>query len=202
MVNSVRDSDVKCRIVTAAHRVVASQGVHASTMRGIAAEAGVTTGAVTHYFADKADVMAAVLEYNNRLATERVTERVAGRRGLAALAATVEALVPSDELSLQAWTVLVAFWGHAPAQPVLDAWVTEATSGARGLRSWLGKTLGDAVELGELDAGVDIDHETERALVLIAGLGVMAGGFPQELEQVRRRTKAMLADYLDQLKQR
>ncbi|SNR48182.1 transcriptional regulator, TetR family [Haloechinothrix alba] len=197
MVKTARDSDVKRRIVIAARRVVSEQGVHAATMRGIAAEADVTTGAVTHYFADKADVMAAVLQYNNHLAVDRISGRVAGRRGLDALGATVEALVPMDEESLHIWTVLIAFWGHVPAHRMLDSWVTEG--GATGLRSWLVKIFRDAVSLGELDPDVDVERETERALVLVAGLGLMAGGFPQELEQVRRRTEDLLSDYLDGL---
>lgn len=195
MAKAAREPDVGLRIVIAARRVVARQGVHASTMRSIAAEAGVTTGAVTHYFADKADVMAAVLQYNNQLGVDRITRKVAGKRGVEALTATVEALVPLDEESLHMWTVLIAFWGHAPAQQALDAWVTAGS--ARGLHSWLVKILQDAIALGELPADVDVERETERALVLIAGLGMMAGGFAQELDQVRRRTRDMLGDYFN-----
>src|SRR5690606_25140317 len=44
------------RIVDAAWRLVSSNGVSAATMRAIALEAGVSTGAVTHYFVDKAEV--------------------------------------------------------------------------------------------------------------------------------------------------
>ena len=56
-----RNPEARTRVVAAAWRVVASEGVHGATMRGIAAEAGVTTGFVTHYFADKQQLLVEVL---------------------------------------------------------------------------------------------------------------------------------------------
>lgn len=197
MAKASRDSEVRSRIIEAARRLVAVQGVHSSTMRGIAHEAGVSTGAVTHYFTDKAEVMDAVLKLNYHVAAARIADAVAGLRGIAALKATVEALVPTDEESLRIWTVVIAFWGHRPAQSLLAAGIEQGAD--RGLRAVLVKSLRDAVSDGELPADADVEGEAERLLVLIAGLGFMAGGFEEEVDHVRARTRTMLTKHLAEL---
>lgn len=50
------------RILAAARRVFASDGYAATTNRAIAAAAGITSGAIYHYFASKAELYVAVYE--------------------------------------------------------------------------------------------------------------------------------------------
>lgn len=197
MPQAARQSEARSRIVAAARRLVARAGVHSSTMRGIAREAGVSTGAVTHYFADKAAVMDAVLRHNHDLATRRVVAAVEGARGLASITRTVEALLPTDEESLRIWTVLIAFWGHSPAQALLASGISAESEW--GLRPLVVKGLRDAVSDGQIPPDSDIEGEAERILVLIAGLGFLAGGFAEEMHQVRRRTRTILARHLNEL---
>ena len=51
----------RAAIAAAAADAIADEGIEAVTMKGIAARAGVTTGAVTHYFDDKQEVILAAL---------------------------------------------------------------------------------------------------------------------------------------------
>lgn len=198
MAKQIRDPDAKERIVIAARRLVAKRGVHAASMRGIAQEAGVSTGAVTHYFTGKADVMTAVLRYNNEHIAERIGKAAAGESGLAALRAAMEALLPLDEEMLLCWTVLTAFWGHGAAQQFV---VDEGDSlGFRGLRAFVMSLLDQADEAGELVRGVDVEHEAERIIALMGGIGMMVGGFPEQREAIRKRARWMLSEQIDAVK--
>ena len=67
-----RDPTARLRIVEAGVTAVAAHGVRAATIRLIAAEAGVSTGFITHYFAGKDELVEAVLELTNRRAAARV----------------------------------------------------------------------------------------------------------------------------------
>lgn len=197
MAKPIRAGGARQGIILAARRLVARQGVHATTMRGIAVEAGVTTGALTHHFADKADLMTSVLRYNNHLIVRRITEAVVDRRGIAAIQATAECLLPFDDESLAIWTVLIAFWGHAPAQRFV---VTEGDAlGYLALRTWMVRLLNDAIADGDARRDVDVELEAERLLVMIGGVGLMVGGFPEQVESARGRARKLLADILRQL---
>src|SRR5690349_9258038 len=115
MVRSVRNPEARDRIVDAAWKLVASDGVHGATMRTIASAAGVTTGFVTHYFEDKNELLAAVLTFNNLRARDRVVAAVGSKRGLVALESAVEAMLPIDADRRREWQVGIACWG--PTSP-------------------------------------------------------------------------------------
>ncbi|MQA60025.1 MAG: IS200/IS605 family element transposase accessory protein TnpB [Actinophytocola sp.] len=191
-------SDARRRIVEAARRMVAERGVHASTMRGIARDAGVSTGAVTHYFADKADMMTAVLRENNTVFVKRIGKAAAGSRGLAALEAAMGAILPLDGEMLKCWTVLIAFWGHAPAERFVEA--EGSTLGYHGLRTYVMSVLQEAADDGELIEGVELEHEAERILALVGGMGLMVGGFPKQLNLIRSRALRMLSELVAALR--
>ncbi|QWF83871.1 TetR/AcrR family transcriptional regulator [Amycolatopsis sp. CA-230715] len=193
MPRRIRDPESRHRVIAAAWRLVAVQGIHATTVRGIAAEAGVTTGSVTHYFEDKAEVMAAVLRYNNKLAAERVAAAVGGRTGLDALSRGVEAMLPHDEHRLRWWTVWMAFWGERGAHRMVAE--EGANAGYGALEIWLHHAFESAVATGELPSTVDPRYESERVLVLVGGLGLMSGGEARLLREVRRRSRRMLAEH-------
>lgn len=56
-------NDQRQRIIDAALKVFADKGYARSTVRAIAAEAHMTTGAIYYYFKDKDDLLAAAMEY-------------------------------------------------------------------------------------------------------------------------------------------
>lgn len=71
--------DARRRILDTARRRFAADGFAATSLRSIAAEAGVDSGLVHHYFADKAALLAAALDLPfNPL--ERLTAELAGGR--------------------------------------------------------------------------------------------------------------------------
>lgn len=188
MARQIRNPEARVRVVEAAWRVVAAEGTQGATMRGIAAEAGVTTGFVTHYFTDKQELLAAVLEHNNRLAGQRVVAAIGERRGLVALEDAAEALLPIDAERRRAWQVWVASWRSNTGGARLTA---ELRDGRRATEETLRRLLAEAVEDGELPGTLDVAAEAERLVTLIAGTGLIVG--VESPQRVRRAAKRMLA---------
>ncbi len=102
----------KAILAAAAARVIARSGIGAATMREVAAEAGWTTGMLTHYFADKRELLQFTLEAS----LENRRQQAAPRRDLTAdqaLRATLTDALPIDESTRLHWTVTVAFCAQA-----------------------------------------------------------------------------------------
>ena len=96
----------------AAARVIARDGINAATMREVAAEAGWSTGAVTHYFPDKRSLLRFTLEAS----LESRRGRGARRDGLHPDAALRASLVDSLPITAEArlhWVVTLAFCAQA-----------------------------------------------------------------------------------------
>jgi AcrR family transcriptional regulator len=59
------------QIATAVLRVLATRGIEAASVRTVAAEAGVSAGAVQHYFTTKDELLGFALAYGNTLLAQR-----------------------------------------------------------------------------------------------------------------------------------
>ena len=194
MARTTRNPEARTRIVEAAWRSVAAEGVHGATMRGIAAEAGVTTGFVTHYFDDKEALLAEVVRHNLLRARDRVLAAIGEQRGLVALEGAVEAMLPIDADRRLEWQVGVACWGPtAPGERAAE----ELRGGWRFLQHQLAALLEQAVEDGDLQGTDDIPYEAGRLVTLIAGVGMLAG--IESPQRIRRDAKRMLADQIETL---
>jgi AcrR family transcriptional regulator len=191
MARKTRDPAAPVRIVEAAWRVVAEQGIAAATIRSIAAEAGVSTGFITHYFVDKHELMAEVLRHNNERARRRVAAATRRHNGLAAVDAAIQALLPLDAERRREWQVWVSAWGQTSAGEELAQGLG---GGWRALRELLRALLVRAVEAGELSESLDVDYEAGRLVTLVAGVGLLAGVEPPG--QVRLEARRILADQL------
>jgi AcrR family transcriptional regulator len=196
MVGAIRKPESRTRVIEAAWRVVAAHGVHEATMRRIAAEAGVTTGFVTHYFDDKQSLLADVVRHNNLRFRDRIVGAVEGRRGLVALEGAIEAMLPVDADTRREWQVGVACWG--PTVPGAEA-AEELRTGWRELERTLGRLLTQAAEDGDLPAGIDVGYESSRLVTLVAGVGMLAG--IESSARMRVDVRRMLADHLSALRQ-
>ena len=195
MTRTIRDPQSRQRIVDAAARAIAGRGLGGATVRAIAQEAGVSTGFVMHYFPDKQALADAVLDATNQSAGDRVLAASRRGRGIAALQAAVEALLPVDAARRQEWQVWGAFWSGAQPESAEHA----GLGGARfALNLLLQQPLAQAVEDGELPAGLDLRYEAERLMVLAAGLGLSAGlGTPTRTRSLALR---MLDDHVAALR--
>jgi len=75
------DHDERRREIAAAVlRLVTTRGVEAASLRSVAAEAGVSMGAVQHYFTTKDEMLLFALAHGNTLLAERGTRLAAERK--------------------------------------------------------------------------------------------------------------------------
>ncbi len=118
-------------------RIVAARGLDVVSVREVATAAGVSIGAVQHYFPSKDDMLIAAFEEVVRRVRARLTSVAHSTSVRRNLSAVLRQLIPLDEARTEEARIYVAFAVramHAPAlaaihQAVLDE-VREALTGA------------------------------------------------------------------------
>lgn len=96
-------------LASAAVDAIAEGGLEDVRLTDIARRAGVTTGAIAHYFPDKDAILAAALE---ELCT-RLLAKIDFRGGMPGAGDFASAL-PIDEEGRKSWRVWLSYWGRAP----------------------------------------------------------------------------------------
>jgi TetR/AcrR family transcriptional repressor of bet genes len=166
-------------LVAATWGVVAAEGIEAATVRRIAEEAGCTTGRITHYFADKEEVLVAALRQVHRAAGKRMLAAIGQRSGLEALRAVLAEALPLDQERILEWRVWLAFWGSAATSTSLQA---EQHQRYREWRGLLKRVLATA----QLSADIDLDRLVDQIVALVDGFGLQGVLDPQR-EQLASR---------------
>ncbi len=105
-------------LAEAAARVIARSGIDGASLREVAAEAGWTTGALVHYFANKRELLAFTLQASLDRRRARHSDRAALEPEQALRAMLVDALPTTPETTLH-WVVTLAFAGQASSDPEL-----------------------------------------------------------------------------------
>lgn len=167
-------------LAAAVWRLASREGLDAVTIRGVAAEAGWSTGALHHYFADKEKLLL--------FAFQTVAGRV-GRRVEAAREASADPLelarallaigLPLDEERREETRLWFAFLGLALTRPSL------ARAQRLAYHAWrrvVADALRDAQDQGRLDATVDVEREAAGLVALVDGLAVQASFDPESLD--------------------
>lgn len=114
------DHDARRRLVAeVAATLVAERGLEAVTFRELAEQAGFSTAIVSHYFADKREVLQVTYHHTVRRARERLRRATAAAP--ADVAGALEALLPLDDERRRDWKVWFAFWAVAAADTALAA---------------------------------------------------------------------------------
>ncbi len=106
-------------IALSACRALARRGVERTTMADIAREASVTTGMITHYFANKRDIVAAALRLVFQRTEERIEAMIEG--GEDRLFSILKETLPIDAARRDECAVWVSFWGKVTNDPKLAA---------------------------------------------------------------------------------
>jgi AcrR family transcriptional regulator len=177
-------------VLEATWRVMARSGIDRVSIREIAAEAGCSTGVIAHYFKNKDDVLMSALLRVSRREADRIRARTAGLKGVAALEAIIEEVLPVGEERTLEMAVWMSFWGRAVGDARL---VAEQRRHYAAWRAVLRRHLREAVELGEIRE-VDYQAEAIRLAGLIDGIGIQAVFEPHRLSG--RRAVQLLGEYL------
>ncbi|HZE38866.1 MAG TPA: TetR family transcriptional regulator C-terminal domain-containing protein [Stackebrandtia sp.] len=145
-------------------RLAATHGLAGVSLRQVAAEAGVSTGMVQHYFRTKDEMMT--------FALGMVADRIRARSEAEAAAATPRELVrgvllqilPLDETRRLEGHVGLAFLAYAAVKPAIQEGLREGSAGMRGFIA------------GQLRAagahGIDTDLAAIGLMALVDGLGM------------------------------
>ena len=108
------------QICRAAARVIAAQGFAGTTMRMVAEEAGVSTGMLNHYFANRMEMLEETLIFVSTRQQEREAASIEGvEPGERRLRALIASVLPTDQETTEAWRVWIAAHGSAVRLPAL-----------------------------------------------------------------------------------
>jgi AcrR family transcriptional regulator len=156
----------RAELAEAAARLIARSGIGAATLREVASEAGWTTGALTHYFADKRDLL--LCTFQASLGRRRSAQAKRDRTDpLARLMAALEGALPLDEDRRRHWMVTVAFCAHAAGDPDLMAAQRDA------YREFL-RHITELVRDSGIATGASAAAVAERLIATADGIAVQA----------------------------
>jgi AcrR family transcriptional regulator len=156
-------------LADAACRVIARNGLGATTLADIAAESGWSIGSIRHYFPNKDELIAAALWRVGERVDDRIRRRTAGGMTVNDLRAAAIELLPLDADGRQDSVVYLAFLAQVAVVPGLAG---AAEGAAQRLQEPLAERIAYAIQAGELPAGLDAEQEAARLRVLLDGLRV------------------------------
>lgn len=197
MPRKVDHDERRAWIADALVRVAGREGLHAVTMRSVAAESGVSLRLVQYYFDTKAELMHFALEHLERLSNERWEARLARLPNHPSARAFVEAFLaealPTDERS----RVFHRVWTSYAVLAMTDRELAEQpfVEGPNRLERRLADVLEEAQAVGELPPALDAPSEAARLVAINHGLGtsVLVG------QRTAEAASAVLAYHLDRL---
>jgi AcrR family transcriptional regulator len=178
------------QLTDATAREIERVGLASVRLRDVARAAGWTTGAVTHYFADKRELLLATFRSRTELAHARFEAAVSA--GEAALDAKLEAVLPLDDERLLNWKVWLAFWGAAVGDAELAA---EQRYRYEVFRTGLEDAVRHDQRAGRIPPGVSAEDVARHLASLLDGIAVQVVFAPDlwPPDEQRRLVTAYLA---------
>jgi AcrR family transcriptional regulator len=188
-------------IARATWRVLTSSGVSAVSVRTVAAEAGISTGALRHYFADQADLLLFAAQHTVEQIADRMAAELANRDRppVEVVSGVLEQLLPLDE---ERWAEVAVYFGLidltrlAPGHQEFRSWAFEESRRVlRVLVRWLAGGPEPAPDLLLRADTRDAEPLTDPALeaqaltvqVLLDGLAVQGLLYPQVMDAPTQR---------------
>ena len=150
---------------------MAAGGIDAVTFRDVAAAAGYSTAIVSHYFADKRELLIATYRTAGHRAADRIAKVVAADP--ADLLGVLEALSPQDDDRRADWRVWAAFWGGALGDADLAA---EQRASVRDARARVAAVL----EVGGVRPGPASREAARSLLAVLQGMATQAIFDPED----------------------
>jgi AcrR family transcriptional regulator len=181
------------RILAAAARRIASEGIDGVRIARIAIDAGVSTSLVHYHFASREALLAEALDWSYMHAGDvRIAAGEPPPSGHAErLRSMIEGCLPTTEALRGDWVLWVELWLRAVRHPELEAVAEELYA---RLHKWFADEIAAGVQAGEFDR-CDVDEVADRALALIDGFGLrnLIGDRTISLERARRAVESALA---------
>jgi AcrR family transcriptional regulator len=157
------------RLLDAAVRLIAREGIDNVRIARIAAEAGVSAGLVHYHFASRDALLEEAIEHSyERAGDMRLATLDDGADTAQRLRAMIDQCLPSDRPLREDWVLWVELWLRGARDPALRP--VAARLYAR-LHEWFAEAISAGIEIGELRA-CDVDRMSDRLLALIDGYGI------------------------------
>jgi AcrR family transcriptional regulator len=166
------------RIAATAAQIAGARGLEALTYRNLADATGSSTTVLTHYFADKRDLLLATFQAVAERSGDRFDE--AKRRGRG-LRECLEALLPIDAERQTEWRVLTCYWGTAVSDP--DA----AGEQARHVRSAQDRIEALLRERYPQTTEAELEVMARRLAAVVHGLGAHSALDPRHWSPAEQR---------------
>ena len=162
-------ASARARILDAAVKLIAREGINDVRIARIAMEAGVSASLLHYHFASRDSLLAEALEHSYELAGDLRLGRgeepeTAGER----LMGMIDWCLPAPGALHDDWMLWVELWLHAARKPDLRA--TSARLYKR-LHKWFAEAIADGENSGEFRVK-DRDRTAQRLLALIDGYGI------------------------------
>ncbi|WP_413366789.1 TetR/AcrR family transcriptional regulator [Lysinibacillus sp. 3P01SB] len=170
----------KKAIAEATWQVILEKGMEGATVRNIAKEAGLSLGALRHYFSNQDEL----LVYAMNLVTENVNQRIGEvlkedmpiqEQVLKVLLQTLP-IEQQSMLEMEVWFAYVASVKHKNEERNIPF---------NALLTGMEKIIHVLSEFGFLKEGVDLDMEIERLYAVVDGLAVHALFESKRLDRTR-----------------
>jgi AcrR family transcriptional regulator len=189
-----RASGARERILAAAVRRIASEGIDGVRIARIAMDAGVSTALVHYHFDSRDALLAEALDYSYAHADDSRTagaELPASRSHAERLESMVDQCLPSTPELRDDWVLWVELWLRAVRHAELRPFAAELYARMHG---WLASEIAEGVRDGEFGR-CDPEDVADRTLALIDGFGVrtLVGDPMVPLERARRAVTSSLA---------
>jgi AcrR family transcriptional regulator len=152
----------RAQIVEAVFRIVSRDGVEHASVRNVARDAGLSMGALRHYFATQAELLAFALGEVERRLRSRLRDVNTAADPSRALEEVLHQLLPMTPQSRVEHEIWLAFVGRAITNPALQSLNARVYDELRELIRHLVRQV--------VRPGQDPDLETESLYALVDGL--------------------------------
>jgi AcrR family transcriptional regulator len=161
------------RILAAAVRRIASDGIDDVRIARIAMDAGVSPALVHYHFDSRETLLAQALDYSyTRAGDARISSgEIPGASHAERLRSMIGQCLPTTRSLAEDWVLWVELWLRAVRHSELRP-VAEELYGR--LRTWFAEEISAGIEDGEFGSDVAAEEVADRTLALIDGFGIRA----------------------------
>lgn len=166
------DHDHKRKIIAeTAWRIIETEGIEKASIRRIASEAGMSSGALRHYFSTQDELLLFIMEYFISRGKKRSGDKSWSKNPLIAVQETLLELVPVDQDKHTETGVWLVFAIRSLTSVALNTKKDELTEGEYILMEALLEIL---IKAGYVNKDINIEIEKLRLSAIIEGLSIHA----------------------------
>ena len=166
------DHDHKRKMIAeTAWKIIEKEGIEKASIRRIASEAGMSTGALRHYFSNQDELLLFIMEYFLARGKERSENKSWSKNPLIAVQETLLELVPVDRDKQTETSVWLVFAIRSLTSVALNTKKDELTEGEYILMEALLEIL---IKAGYVNKDINIEIEKLRLSAVIEGLSIHA----------------------------